>query len=243
MNKLTPLEISVPRFDVPSLSALENVSVPTGFEDDLRRLNASIPSLDELRESVQRLIEVPFGKMKAELNETFTLLIGNVTVSSLPTIDPARRHDGATALQICDGMDVSFIDDAASSLAKIARIGTGLILAGFFLLWIALIAWEWYTYKVIKEQAGYIEERIEREGGVGNGMMVVHVVEHPVLEKFAEMAFDRFRIASRTRANLRWFGESGETSIRVTPTRSSQSPTSSTRQPLRSSVSACSRFS
>lgn len=219
INKVTSLvdiDVSVPQFGIPSLSALQNVSVPTGFEDDLRKLNSSIPSLDELRETMTRLIEIPFERMKVELNETFGQLIGNVTLTSLPTFDTAAAQTDS-ALQICDNMDVSFVDDAAASLARIARIGTALVVTGFFLLWIALIAWEWYNYRIMKEQAEYIEARLERdEPGVSRGMMVVQVVEHPVLEKYTEMAFQRFGLRSATRSNLRWFCELSS-SIKGTP--------------------------
>lgn len=161
-----------------------------------------------------RLIEIPFEKIKAELNETFGQLIGNVTLASLPTFDTTARSD--SALQICNDMGVSFVDDAAASLARIARIGTALVVTGFFLLWLALIAWEWYNYRIMKEQAEYVEARLERhEPGMSRGMMVVQVVEHPILEKYAEMAFQRFRLNSRTRSNLRWFRESSS-SIKCT---------------------------
>jgi hypothetical protein len=210
---LVDVTLSVPQFDIPSLNALQNVTIPTGFEDDLRRLNASIPSLDELRDVMTNLIEIPFEKMKAELNSTFGELIGNVTTASLPTMRnsaslAARPDEG---MQICKEMDVSFVDDVAASLAKIARVGTALIILGFFLLWVALLLWEWYNWKVMKEQAEYLESRMEQDiqaGGCPDGMVMVHIVEHPLLEKYAEITFERFKLEPKTRRNLRWFCKS-----------------------------------
>ncbi|KAJ9123135.1 hypothetical protein QFC22_001327 [Naganishia vaughanmartiniae] len=212
INKATNLinvNLSVPKFDIPSLSALQDVKVPTGFEDDLRKLNSSIPSLGELRDMMTELIEMPFEKMKTELNTTFGHLIGNVTVSSLPSASRFASPSDSGGIGICDNMDVSFVDKVAASLAKVARIGTAIIIVGFFLLWIALLAWEWYNWKVLKEQAEYLESRVAQDiqaGGTPNGMVWIQVVEHPVLEKYSEMAFERFRLRSRTRRNLRWFG-------------------------------------
>ncbi|KAJ9104333.1 hypothetical protein QFC19_003974 [Naganishia cerealis] len=213
INKATSLinvNISVPQFDIPSLSALQDVTVPTGFEDDLRKLNSSIPSLGELRDMMTELIEMPFEKMKAELNTTFGHLIGNVSVASLPTA--ARKHSlsASAGIEICNNMDVSFVDKVTASLAKVARIGTAMIIVGFFLLWVALLAWEWYNWRVMKEQAEYLESRVAQDihaGGSPNGMIWIQIVEHPILEKYSEIAFERFRLKSRTRRNLRWFGE------------------------------------
>lgn len=212
INKATNLinvNISVPKFDIPSLSALQDVKVPTGFEDDLRKLNSSIPSLGELRDMMTELIEMPFEKMKSELNTTFADLIGNVTVTSLPTANRLTAQGNSTGISICNNMDVSFVDKVAASLAKVARIGTAIIIVGFFLLWIALLVWEWYNWKVMEEQAQYLESRVAQDiqaGGNPNGMIWIQIVEHPVLERYSEMVFQRFRLKARTRRNLRWFG-------------------------------------
>lgn len=151
--------------------------------------------------------------MKAELNSTFGELIGNVTTASLPTIKNSASLAGRPdeAMQICKEMDVSFVDDVAASLAKIARIGTALIILGFFLLWVALLLWEWYNWKVMKEQAEFLAARIEQDlqaGGHPDGMVMVQIVEHPILEKYAAFTFQRFRLEPKTRRNLRWFCKS-----------------------------------
>ena len=189
------------------------MTIPTGFEDDLRRLNASIPSLEELRDVMTQFIEVPFEKMKAELNTTFGELIGNVTTASLPTIRSVTASHASIAedkLQICQGIDFSFVDDVAASLAKVARIGTALIILSFFLLWIVLLAWEWYKWKVLKEQADHLQSRVEQELQAGrgvDGMVVTQIVEHPILEKYGEMVFQRVQLKPNTRRNFRWFCE------------------------------------
>ncbi|KAJ9107438.1 hypothetical protein QFC21_000890 [Naganishia friedmannii] len=206
---LINVNLSVPKFDIPSLSALQDVKVPSGFEDDLRKLNSSIPSLGELRDMMTELIEMPFEKMKTELNNTLGHLIGNVTVASLPSASHLTIQSDSAGIGICNNMDVSFVDKVAASLAKVARIGTAIVIVGFFLLWIALLAWEWYNWKVMKEQAAYLESRVAQDihaGGTPNGMIWIQIVEHPVLEKYSEMAFQRFRLKARTRRNLRWFG-------------------------------------
>lgn len=55
INKVTSIvnvNLNVPQFDIPSLSALNNVTIPTGFEDSLVKLNSSLPTLDDLRDKL-----------------------------------------------------------------------------------------------------------------------------------------------------------------------------------------------
>lgn len=50
VNKINPFgNISVPTFDIPSLSALQNVTLPSDIEDSLIKLNSSLPSLSDLK--------------------------------------------------------------------------------------------------------------------------------------------------------------------------------------------------
>jgi hypothetical protein len=57
INKVLPFgaNIKVPQFSIPSLDALNNVTLPTDFEDALVKLNASIPSLSDLRNTIDGL--------------------------------------------------------------------------------------------------------------------------------------------------------------------------------------------
>ena len=53
INKVNPFsDISVPQISVPSLDALQNVTLPTDFQDALLKLNASIPSVSDLKDKV-----------------------------------------------------------------------------------------------------------------------------------------------------------------------------------------------
>lgn len=59
VNKVIPsflnLQISVPQFDIPSLNALQNVTLPTTIQDGLTQLNTSIPTLDDIRDGLDQL--------------------------------------------------------------------------------------------------------------------------------------------------------------------------------------------
>jgi len=57
INKILPFgaNINVPQFNIPSLDALNNVTLPTDFEDALTKLNSSIPSLSDLRDKIDSM--------------------------------------------------------------------------------------------------------------------------------------------------------------------------------------------
>jgi hypothetical protein len=56
INKVNPFgNINVPQFNIPSLSALQNVTLPTDFETALTQLNASLPTVSDLKDKVNAL--------------------------------------------------------------------------------------------------------------------------------------------------------------------------------------------
>lgn len=55
VTSVVGVNLSVPQFTIPSLNALANVTLPTDFEDALVKLNASLPTLDDLRDSLDAL--------------------------------------------------------------------------------------------------------------------------------------------------------------------------------------------
>lgn len=56
INKVNPFgNISAPSFNVPDLSSLENVTLPDSVENSLTSLNSSLPTLDQIRNTIQGL--------------------------------------------------------------------------------------------------------------------------------------------------------------------------------------------
>lgn len=56
INKVNPFgNINVPQFSIPSLDALQNVTLPTDFEDALTKLNASLPTVSDLKDKVNAM--------------------------------------------------------------------------------------------------------------------------------------------------------------------------------------------
>jgi hypothetical protein len=45
----------VPQFDVPSLAALQNVTLPTDFQDALTKLNSSLPTFQDIKDKLEAM--------------------------------------------------------------------------------------------------------------------------------------------------------------------------------------------
>lgn len=54
----------------PDLSALNNVTLPTTFEDGLLALNSSLPTLNDFKQKMNELIELPFEALRQEINNS-----------------------------------------------------------------------------------------------------------------------------------------------------------------------------
>jgi len=56
INKVNPFgNIKAPQFSIPNLDALQNVTLPTDFQDSLTKLNASLPSVSVLKDTINNL--------------------------------------------------------------------------------------------------------------------------------------------------------------------------------------------
>lgn len=216
INKVTSLvnvNLDVPQFSIPALSSLENVTIPTTFEDDLIKLNSSIPSLDELRDAIDNLIDTPFEALKAKLNATMLNLTSTFNSSVLPVPEyPSRQYaslaaSNSTSSDLCAGVDTGFLDDVANNLARLVKISIGLVVLAAFLAWLAFMTWEWWVWKKMGEQAEQVATTVAREGRV-NGWQVVHIVEHPVLERYMASVLPRLSRRRQIQDNWRWLCES-----------------------------------
>ncbi|PLW14461.1 hypothetical protein PCASD_14379 [Puccinia coronata f. sp. avenae] len=101
LNKLPLVHITKPNLDVPNLDALQSFKMPTGLSDGLNKLNASLPTLADLRDSLDKLVTTPFEALRVEV----TSKLSNATIDrSLLTVPPPKR------VEFCQEMDTSFID-------------------------------------------------------------------------------------------------------------------------------------
>lgn len=201
------ISISIPQFSIPSLSGLQNVTVPTGFEDSLIKLNQSMPSLDDLRDRINALIDKPFEALKAEINQTRLEIAAGFNASILPT-PPLMQLSAASSRavedELCSSLDTSLIDDTANALHKLANTAIGLMFLLLFLVWAAMCIWEWRRWRAMRMTVETVEQDWAREN-TQDAWRVVSIVEHPMLERYGSPMLARISQKERTRMNIRWY--------------------------------------
>ncbi|TKA53882.1 hypothetical protein B0A53_03672 [Rhodotorula sp. CCFEE 5036] len=139
IDKLPGVNIDVPQIDIPQLSALENVTLPNTLIDALENLNSTIPTLDEVRSSLDSLISVPVDQLRLSINST--MRDSTISVELLPV--PAKE-----TVQLCDRLDTSWIDDVGTDLAHFVKVAIGLVVLAMVLFMTANALWEYYSYRV-----------------------------------------------------------------------------------------------
>lgn len=212
VTTLVNLNISVPEFSIPALSFLENVTIPTTFEDSLITLNSSLPTLAELKKKMNEIIDTPFEALISEINSTRLEMAASFNSSILPV--PSLSSLSANSTQdlsndLCSDLDTSLIDDTAKALHKLSSIAIGLMFLLLFLVWAVLAVWEWRKWKLMKDTVDAIEEEWDRDGK-SDAWRMVAIVEHPVLERYSGNFLGKITKLPRTRTNLRWFCKCGK---------------------------------
>lgn len=201
--------MSIPEITIPSLNALQNVTVPTGFQDSLVKLNASIPSLQALKDKMTEVIEIPFEALKKEMNATRLEMAAEFNSSLLPVPSLASLSANEAASmekELCSGLDTSLIDDTANALHRLSNVAIGLMFLLLFLVWAALMFWEWRRWKATRDTVDAVEVEWAREGRT-DAWRVVSIVEHPMLERYGSPILRRVTRSDRTRTNIRWYCE------------------------------------
>lgn len=199
------IQLSVPTFDIPSLSGLQNVTLPTTFQDSLTKLNSTIPTLDDVRQSLDNLIEAPFNALKQELNDSFSTIRFDKSV--LPV--PATQQ-----LSFCNDLDTSVVDELIHDLIKVARIGCFLLLGVAILMIIGNCFVQWYRWRSLKLTLDRVrEEETTTITGAGpmmelsdrNLLSVASSIENPFASRVAYIMTRMFRLSPQKNINIRFF--------------------------------------
>ncbi|KAL1407522.1 plasma membrane fusion protein prm1 [Vanrija albida] len=197
--------ISIPAVDIPSLGFLQNVTIPTTFEDSLIKLNNSLPTLDEVRSLLDKVIDVPLDKLINEINVTRHEIAAQINDSILPTPSLSSLSGGNGAQlqsELCTNIDTSLIDDTAKSLHTLGTTAIALMILLIIIGWCVLAFWEWQRWRCLKQSVEAVET--ELANGSTDAWMVVSAVEHPFMYRFGVPVLRRVAPTPRLRANLRW---------------------------------------
>ncbi|CAL1706675.1 unnamed protein product [Somion occarium] len=212
VNKVNPFsDISVPQINVPSLDGLQNVSLPSDFQDALIKLNNSLPTIAELKDKVESIVDKPFELLKKDINDTFNGISFNQ--STLPV--PQQNN-----VVFCNDMDTSVVDNLGSDLVKIAKIGTVILVILALLLLGAHCALEWYKWRCMKQHLQYTREAwttdptLSQSGSKSaptiimtdhNLLMLQAASQHPLLTRIANQMTALLRLSPSQHIHLQWF--------------------------------------
>ncbi|EIM91201.1 uncharacterized protein STEHIDRAFT_165567 [Stereum hirsutum FP-91666 SS1] len=212
INKVNPFDdITAPQFSIPDLDALSNVTIPTDFEDTLISLNNSLPTVSDIKNAINGLLDTPFEAVKADINNTFAGLSFNS--SALPVPERAT-------LSFCDDMDTSVVDDLGHDILQIAKIGLILVIVCIFLLLAGNCLLEWYKWRTLKQHLQYTREAWMSDPTIAhnnmdagaptvrlsdhNLLMLGADSAHPLITRLANQFSAFFRLKPQSHINLRW---------------------------------------
>ena len=127
----------------PNLSALQNIRLPSEIDGGLRKLNNSLPTLNDLKAKMDDLIQIPFEKMKSEVNSTLANYQFDQTVLPIPA---------QTELTYCqDSMDLTPIDTLSAKIHHAARVGVGILVILALLVIAFYMLWQWLEYRGLQK--------------------------------------------------------------------------------------------
>ncbi|KAI9460752.1 hypothetical protein F5148DRAFT_251782 [Russula earlei] len=212
INKVNPFgNIQAPQFSIPSLDALQNVTLPTDFQDALTSLNASLPSVSVLKHTVNDLLDTPFEAVKADINDTFASINFNSSVFPLPD---------RNTITFCDRLDTSIIDDLGHDLLKITKIGFILVVVVLLMLLAGISVLEWYKWCLLKIHLGFTRKAWMSDPTIvhvgpasaptmalsDHNMLIFHADStHPLLTRLANKISALLHLRPSQFINLSWF--------------------------------------
>ncbi|GAA5863593.1 hypothetical protein JCM3774_006541 [Rhodotorula dairenensis] len=223
VDKIPGVNIDVPQIDVPQLSALENVTLPNTLVNALENLNSTIPTVAEVRASLDALVSRPIDDLRASINST--LRGSTLSVEVLPV--PPREQ-----VELCAELDTTWIDDVGEDLAHFVRVAIGLVVVVMLLFLTANAIWERYRYRVflggvdaareawlrdlsesarahvgtVKSPAFEVAEEAHEALSRRNLLSFLNASRHPTLFKHANRVSSFLSLrTSAARTNLIWF--------------------------------------
>ncbi|TFK53705.1 hypothetical protein OE88DRAFT_1696764 [Heliocybe sulcata] len=211
-NKINPFgNISAPQINVPSLDALQNVTIPNTFQSALENLNSSLPTFSDLKQKIDDLVDTPFELVKKDINDTFIGLSFDASVLPVPE---------QNTLTFCNDLDTSVVDDLGRDLIKITKIGIVLIVILALVLLAGNCVLEWYKWRCLQQHLQYTREAWTTDPTVyhtgpasapsvtlsdHNLMMLQASSAHPLLTRIANQLSRIFRLSPSQYTNLQWF--------------------------------------
>jgi len=182
----------IPQIDLSKeINELKDLQLPGDLNDELQKLNASIPTFADVKNFTQTVIRFPFEELKKLINETMGAYEFNRSLLPVPQKEQ---------LSFCsdnDGIN-DFFDDLVG-IAHIARkVFLGTLLTAAILVCVPLAWWEIKRWRRLQERANNIgKEAVDP-------MDAVYMASRPYTSQ-SGMWLGSKAHSYRHRTLLRWF--------------------------------------
>ena len=202
LNKFTGLLNSVPQVfggkkgGIPklniddSLDKLDHLQLPASLNQDLDKLNDSIPTFSEVQNFTDNAIRFPFEEVKKLLNESLGVFEFNRTL--LPIPQKEKLNFCSTNNGISD-----FFDGVADTINLARRVFIGVLVVAAILVCIPMTYMEIRRWRRLKERAGIVRDHAK------DPQDVVYTVSRPYTAKFGIDLASRVN-SSKKQDLIRW---------------------------------------
>ncbi|KAJ7755607.1 hypothetical protein B0H14DRAFT_3166404 [Mycena olivaceomarginata] len=176
-NKVPGINIPAPSLTPPDLSSLQNLQLPSTFQDQLN--NLSSPTLVELRQIVDNIIDAPFSALRDEINGTFASLVTDPSIFPIP---------GPVNLTFCDQFDTSTIDDLAHEIKVLAMWCTVVMILATVGMMGINCGWQIYRNHQLTECLKRIQRNLQIDAVPMDAQLLsMHSkISHPILSWISE---------------------------------------------------------
>ena len=173
------------------LDKLDKLQIPTGVQDELNKLNQSIPNFAQVHNATNTVLRLPFELIKKEMREH----LGNFTFNQSVFPVPARKQ-----LTFCSDDDgISSFFDGLYHVADIARkIFIAVLLLAAVLACVPIAYLEIRRWRSMQERAALVESRSL------DPMDVVYIASRPYTAGAGLKAAQNFT-STKKQILIRWF--------------------------------------
>ncbi|KAL8964990.1 MAG: hypothetical protein Q9183_004095, partial [Haloplaca sp. 2 TL-2023] len=181
----------IPKLDVEGdLDKLNNLKLPDSLNQDLDKLNDSIPTFAEVQNFTSNAIRFPFEEVKKLINESLGLFEFNRTL--LPVPQKEKLNFCSTNNGISD-----FFDGIAGTIDAAKKIFIGVLVVAAILVCIPMAYIELRRWRKMKERSVMVRDHAK------DPQDIIYTVSRPFTSNFGIKAASRVH-SSKKQDLIRW---------------------------------------
>jgi hypothetical protein len=172
------------------MNALKNLKLPGNLDADLKKLNGSIPTFDQVKNFTENIIRLPFEEVKQLMNE----YVGNYTFNR--SLFPVPQKEQLSFCSDNDGIN-DFFDGMVDLAALARRVFIGVLLSLAILVMIPMAWREIKRYRKMQERSQLVNSDAQ------DPMDAVYLVSRPYTSSAGVKLSKTFE-SQRKRDLIRW---------------------------------------